>query len=124
MKHRAQVIFIERLHVEGDPGLPGWTGKLLNPNAIDEVTGKRASNVIMRIDYAQPYGSHDGYGEDAEYIGTVGTTKLYKTYPYTVTVQGHSKYARRRYHFPTIDEAQAYIAAWARRRFYIEGDGR
>ena len=110
MKHGAELVFTERSHAEGDPGLPGWDGRLLNPQAMDRQTGKPARNYLAAIRYCMPYGSHEGYGEPSPG----------HEHRYLVTLQGHSKFARRYMRYATLDEAQTALINWARRRFYVE----
>lgn len=75
-----------------------WTGRLVNPNALDHETGARA-----------------------RYIARIEETRLSDGTPYFETViQGHNKHARRYGGWRTLSEAQAQISAWARRRFYVE----
>lgn len=92
-KHGAELVFTE----SSAGGF--WKGRLLNPDAIDRVTGKRARN----------------------YRATVTETALADGTPFYDTVlQGSNKHARRYGGWYTLTEAQAQLIAWARRRFYVE----
>jgi hypothetical protein len=87
----AQIIY--RANERGDH----WTGRLLNPNAIDTQTGKRASEYACFVIQERPNGS----------CTTMST--------------GGFRGGERYRNYASLREAQIAGIRWAARRFKVEG---
>ena len=97
MKRRAEMVFTEW------PAGGAWSGRLLNPNAIDERTGEPATTPSGRRLYvANIHESTDGF--------------------FDYMTQGAHPGSRRYGSAQTLTDAQQALSNWAKRRFYIKED--